>query len=110
MFDIPMKETSREEIFRHTVNLTPEQTIQFARVKEVLGGYSNQEILAILVDMAIKKYDDGRNPDGFFLPDRLRRNDRDFAPIVFDTSGEGEIVEREVNDVNQGRAKKVKGY
>lgn len=92
MFSIPRKETSREENFRHSVNLTPEQTIQFARVKEMLGGYSNQELLEILVNMAIEKYDDGCYPDEFFLPERLKRTDRDFAPFPF-TREEPPVIE-----------------
>lgn len=72
--DIPKKSgrLSSDESFNHQVRLNAEKTIKFARVRELLGGYNAQEILEILVDNAIKEYDDGQEPDGKYLPKQLR--------------------------------------
>lgn len=73
-FEIPKKRNngSTSETIAHSVNLSPELTIRFARVKEILGGYSNQELLEILVKKAIEAYDDGEEPSPDMLPKKLR--------------------------------------
>jgi hypothetical protein len=72
-FDIPKKKNGNSsDAIAHTVNLGHDMTIRFARVKEVLGGYSNQEILEILVEKAIEAYDDGKDPSVDMLPKKLR--------------------------------------
>jgi hypothetical protein len=71
--NIPKKGANKkgEELFNHQVRLTGEKTIKFARVREVLGGYSAAELLEILVDMAIEQYNDGTNPNPDLLPKGL---------------------------------------
>lgn len=72
-FEIPKKKNGgSNETIAHSVNLSPEITKRFARVKEVLGGYSNQELLEILVMKAIEAYDDGKDPSPDMLPKKLR--------------------------------------
>jgi hypothetical protein len=75
--NIPKKSNrvSTDEAFNHQVRLNAEKTIRLARVREVLGGYSAQEILEILVDMAIQNYDDNINPENRMLPKQLRVED-----------------------------------
>ncbi len=71
--NIPKKNRSTSEGFNHQVRLNEEKTIKFARVREVLGGYSNQELLEILVDKAIESYYDEKQPDIKFLPKDLKK-------------------------------------
>lgn len=75
--NIPKKSgrVSNDEAFNHQVRLSAEKTIKLARVREVLGGYSIQEILEILIDLAIKNYDDGLEPNSKMLPRQLRMED-----------------------------------
>jgi hypothetical protein len=62
-----------EEMFNHQVRLNGKKTERFARVREILGGYSGQELLEILVDEAIRLYDDGNKvEDRDMLPKGLR--------------------------------------
>jgi hypothetical protein len=72
--EIPKKtgRVNSDESFNHQVRLNEEKTIKFARVREILGGYNAQELLEILVDNAIKEYDDGETPSNKFLPKQLR--------------------------------------
>lgn len=73
--NIPKKSSrpSVDEAFNHQVRLSAEKAIQFARVREILGGYSGQEMLELLVDMSIKNYDDGVLPSNKTLPKILRK-------------------------------------
>jgi hypothetical protein len=60
-----------EETFAYSFSLNVRKSVHFARVKEILGGYSNQEIFNILVDMAIDEYYDGQLPKNSSLPKKL---------------------------------------
>lgn len=75
---IPMKKKDAisEETFAHSVNLNAALTVQFARVREVLGGYSSAELLEILVQQAVDSYYDGKMPRKDLLPKRL------IAPVM----------------------------
>lgn len=77
--NIPKKSNrvSTDESFNHQVRLSAEKTIKLARVREILGGYSAQEILEILVDLAINEYNDGVEPKGKMLPKQLRMEDEE---------------------------------
>lgn len=68
--NIPKKNDNKrgEELFNHQVRLSKDKTEKFTRCREVLGGYSSAELLEILVDMAIKEYDDGNAPSPKLLP------------------------------------------
>jgi hypothetical protein len=73
MFELPKKKSSiSDDTFQHAVVLDAEKSLKFARVREVLGGYSNQELLELLVDKAIESYDDGQAPDPSNLPRKLQ--------------------------------------
>lgn len=73
MFELPKKKTSfSDDTFQHAVVLDAEKTLKFARVREILGGYSNQELLELLVDKAIEGYDDGVAPHPNSLPRKLQ--------------------------------------
>lgn len=78
--NIPKKKNHGSEVVNHSTNLNAEKTIKFARVKEVLGGYSNQEILEILVDAAIESYYDGKEPKAENLPKKLRDAINEYVP------------------------------
>ncbi len=56
------------EMHNFQARLDDVKAIKFGRVREVLGGYSVQEILEILVDKAIEAYDDGEIPHKDYLP------------------------------------------
>lgn len=74
MFELPKKKSNgSDEAFQHAVVLSAEKTVRFARVREVLGGYSNQELLELLVDKAIESYDDGVAPQPETLPRKLQK-------------------------------------
>jgi hypothetical protein len=67
--NIPKKVNSiSNEVHNHQVRLDDTKTAKFARVREVLGGYSQQELLEILVDKAIEAYYDGKEPMMDSLP------------------------------------------
>jgi hypothetical protein len=72
--NIPKKGENKkgEELFNHQVRLTGDKTKKFTRVREILGGYSSSELLEILVDFAIEKYDDGQEPNKDLLPKNLK--------------------------------------
>lgn len=57
-----------EELFNHQVRMNAKKTERFARVREVLGGYSGAELLEILVDAAIQQYDDNQPVNPKLLP------------------------------------------
>lgn len=82
MLNIPKKKqtTIGEDTFQHAVVIDAEKTLRFARVRELLGGYSNQEILEILITEAIKSYDDGNAPDVTLLPKKLQQQINGNAP------------------------------
>lgn len=69
-FVIPKKGENKkgEELFNHQVRLTAEKTKKFARVRELLGGYSSAELIEILVDKAIEMYNDEQEPNPDLLP------------------------------------------
>jgi hypothetical protein len=71
--NIPKKGSNKkgEELYNHQVRMVADKAIKFARVREVLGGYSAAELLEILVDMAIEEYYDGNNPNPDLLPKGL---------------------------------------
>lgn len=71
-FIIPRKSENVSEVYAHSTNINPEKTIKFARVKEILGGYTNQEILELLIDNAIEAYYDGKDPSSDMLPKKLK--------------------------------------
>jgi len=68
--NIPKKNRSNvnDVSFNHQTRLDSDKTLKFARVREILGGYSVAELLEILVDNAIKEYDDGQTPNEKYLP------------------------------------------
>ena len=70
---IPKKGENKkgEELFNHQARITGEKTKKFARVREILGGYSTAELLEILIDMSIEQYDDGAEPSADLLPKNL---------------------------------------
>jgi hypothetical protein len=57
-----------DELFNHQARLNPFKTARFARVRQILGGYSSAELLEILIDKAIEAYDDGQKPNPALLP------------------------------------------
>lgn len=63
------------DLYNHQVRITEVKTKKFARVREVLGGYSTAELLEILIDAAIEQYDDGTAPNPKFLPKYLKGED-----------------------------------
>lgn len=67
---IPKKDRAGigDELFNHQARLNAEKTLKFARVREILGGYSSAELIEILVDKAIEEYDDGKVPNPALLP------------------------------------------
>jgi len=70
---IPKKKSPiTDEVFQHATNISAEKTIKFARVKEILGGYTTSELIELLIDEAIKEYDDGIAPDPNGLPKKLK--------------------------------------
>jgi hypothetical protein len=54
-----------EDMFNHQARISADKTAKFARVREILGGYSAAELLEILIDKAVDAYYDGvaANPD-----------------------------------------------
>jgi len=72
--NIPKKKNNKigEELFNHQTRIDGDKTVKFARVREVLGGYSSAELLEILIDVAIEKYYDGNKPNNNLLPKQLR--------------------------------------
>jgi hypothetical protein len=72
--NIPKKNNRKvgEELFNHQARINETKTKRFARVREILGGYSSAELLEVLIDMAIEKYDDGENPNPSLLPKQLK--------------------------------------
>lgn len=77
MLNIPKKTRSGNSkvLINHQVRLNEEKTRKLARVREILGGYSNNELLEILVDYAINEYDDGQEANEKFLPKELKGTD-----------------------------------
>lgn len=71
--DIPKKrkEFLEEERFTFSFTLNANDTVKFARVKEVLGNYSNKELLEKLVQLANEEYFDGIMPKNSSLPKNL---------------------------------------
>lgn len=74
--EIPVKGRggNNEELFNHQVRLNGDKTKKFARVREVLGGYSTAELLEILVDRVIEAYDDGKEPNPSLLPKQMKED------------------------------------
>lgn len=72
--NIPKKDRTKfnETTYNHQARLNEDKTVKFARVREILGGYSNQEILEILIDKAIETYYDGEDVNLQYLPKELR--------------------------------------
>lgn len=72
--EIPKKGENKkgEELFNHQARLTAEKTKKFARVREILGGYSSAELLEILVDKVIETYHDNKEPNPELLPKQLK--------------------------------------
>jgi len=72
---IPKKSprSSHETVtYNHQIRLGVEKTKRFARVREILGGYSSAELLEILIDKAIENYDDGEEPNKKYLPKGMK--------------------------------------
>jgi hypothetical protein len=72
--NIPKKGENKkgEELYNHQARLTADKTKKFARVREILGGYSSAELLEILVDMSIEQYYDNKDPQQEMLPKGLK--------------------------------------
>lgn len=75
--NIPKKGENKkgEELFNHQCRMTAEKTKKFARIREILGGYSAAELLEILVDMAIEEYYDNAEPNPDLLPKGMKGGD-----------------------------------
>lgn len=82
MISIPKKNSDGSNgIFNHQVRLNEDKTRKFARVREVLNGYTTNELLEILVDNVIEKYYDGIPSSEKYLPKGLSVEERKESDI-----------------------------
>lgn len=70
--NIKPKAKAVKETVSFTVRLDEAKAIKLARCRELLGGYSVDEIFNILADHLIEEYDDGVSPSEKFLHAKLK--------------------------------------